>query len=436
MAPPKASDVLRLRNRYGSPPRSACLKAEPAPAPAPAPAPQRAASLLSDAELDGRYCVLESLGSGGFAAVWKARDLHTGQTVAIKQCIDAFRDDNDARHVWLEIVHQRQAGAHPSVLPILRVLRSESWRDMFLVLPLMSADLQRAMRAGDVAKPAQKRAVTSRLLAAVSYLHEGGLVHRDIKPANVLLREAGGGIDVKLCDFGLARAPGAPLHPSADSLGSLWYRAPEILLGCDYGLSADAWAVGCVVAELWRVGNKVLLLGAAEPQQLAKIFDLLGAPTASDLAALGARSDHPSIAAAAAATPRPLDRVLMAGTPADVAEMFAGLVRLDPTRRLSPAAALRIAPAPAADAPDAVPADDASARFALPAHCPPIGPHTPATVYRDHLLAHVAENGGGAPPAPAASATPLRAPGGASGYTPDGGYRGVLGSPGDESMAA
>lgn len=113
------------------------------------------------------------------------------------------------------------------------------------------------------------------LLSALAYLHARWLVHRDVKPSNLLLGAAG---CVKLCDFGLTRrwAPEGP--PRTPGVTTLWYRAPEVLLGADdYGAAVDTWAAGCVLAEL--------LLGAplfpadSEAGLAAAMAETLGAPT-------------------------------------------------------------------------------------------------------------------------------------------------------------
>lgn len=115
------------------------------------------------------------------------------------------------------------------------------------------------------------------------------IVHRDLKPSNILVMGEGEehGV-VKIADFGLARIYQAPLKPLAENgvVVTIWYRAPELLLGAKHYTSAvDMWAVGCIFAELLTLkplfqGQEVK--GTPNPfqlDQLDKIFKVLGHPT-------------------------------------------------------------------------------------------------------------------------------------------------------------
>lgn len=97
----------------------------------------------------------------------------------------------------------------------------------------------------------------------------------DIKLSNILYNNKG---EVKLADFGLARKYSYPMRPMTPKVVTLWYRAPEVLLGYScYTPSIDVWAIGCVFAELML--NKPLFPGEDDLNQLDHIFSLLGAPT-------------------------------------------------------------------------------------------------------------------------------------------------------------
>ena len=145
---------------------------------------------------------------------------------------------------------------------------------------------------------------------------------------------------LKLCDFGLARLASGPVAVSAGSIGSLWYRAPEVLLGARHGCPVDLWSAGCILAELWRAGGKVLLLGASEAQQVKKIVELVGRPAAEDLAALGIDASAPALLQAAP-KPRGVSRLLLPGTPGECCDLITQLLSFDPRKRPQAAAALR-----------------------------------------------------------------------------------------------
>lgn len=96
---------------------------------------------------------------------------------------------------------------------------------------------------------AETKCVMRQLLAGVAHLHDSWVLHRDIKTANILYSNRGG--RVKLADFGLARAFGSPLRPYTQPVVTLYYRAPELLLGSrTYSSPVDVWSLGCVMGEL------------------------------------------------------------------------------------------------------------------------------------------------------------------------------------------
>ena len=110
------------------------------------------------------------------------------------------------------------------------------------------------------------------LLQAVKYLHDNWMIHRDLKMSNLLYNSKG---QLKLADFGLARFYGSPRKPMTPKVVTLWYRAPELLLGNDtYGPEVDLWAAGCILGE-W-IDQKPLMPGKDEADQIDHIFRLLG----------------------------------------------------------------------------------------------------------------------------------------------------------------
>jgi len=113
------------------------------------------------------------------------------------------------------------------------------------------------------------------LLSATAYLHSHWILHRDLKTSNLLLNNRG---QIKIADFGLARYTGDPAPSLTQLVVTLWYRAPELLLGATtYGTEIDAWSIGCIFGEL--LTRTPLLQGKNEIDQLSKIFELLGVPT-------------------------------------------------------------------------------------------------------------------------------------------------------------
>ena len=106
------------------------------------------------------------------------------------------------------------------------------------------------------------------------FCHQRRVLHRDLKPQNLLIDKSGA---IKLADFGLARAFGIPVRVYTHEVVTLWYRAPEILLGSNkYSCPVDIWSIGCIFAEM--ANKRPLFQGDSEIDQLFRIFRVLRTP--------------------------------------------------------------------------------------------------------------------------------------------------------------
>ncbi|XP_032094113.1 cyclin-dependent-like kinase 5 isoform X1 [Thamnophis elegans] len=114
------------------------------------------------------------------------------------------------------------------------------------------------------------------LLKGLGFCHSRNVLHRDLKPQNLLINRNG---ELKLADFGLARAFGIPVRCYSAEVVTLWYRPPDVLFGAKlYSTSIDMWSAGCIFAELANAGRP-LFPGNDVDDQLKRIFRLLGTPT-------------------------------------------------------------------------------------------------------------------------------------------------------------
>lgn len=112
------------------------------------------------------------------------------------------------------------------------------------------------------------------LLRGLSYCHKLKVLHRDLKPQNLLINEVG---ELKLADFGLARAKSVPTKTYSNEVVTLWYRPPDVLLGStNYTTSIDMWGVGCIFFEM--ASGRPLFPGSTVEEELLLIFKNLGSP--------------------------------------------------------------------------------------------------------------------------------------------------------------
>ncbi|KAJ1496235.1 kinase-like domain-containing protein [Baffinella frigidus] len=164
---------------------------------------------------------------------------------------------------------------HPHIVDMVEVVVGAKHESVFLVFEYCEHDLA-ALLDGSATPPfseAEAKRILMQLLDAVAYMHEQWVIHRDIKMSNLLYSNG----SLKLCDFGLARDFGTPLRPYTPKVVTLWYRAPELLLGAKtYSSAIDLWACGAIMGEL--LCHAPLLPGRNDTEQLKLTYDLLGAP--------------------------------------------------------------------------------------------------------------------------------------------------------------
>lgn len=187
------------------------------------------------------------------------------------------------------------------IVDLVDVMLDEADKALYLVFDYAEHDLLEMIRwhHNRASQPMQMPTVKSllwQILHGMNYLHKNWIIHRDLKPSNILVtgqdkppNERG---CVKIADFGLARLFQAPLRPLTDVdavVVTIWYRAPELLLGAKhYTKAIDLWAIGCIFAEL--ITSKPLFQGQEKERkgddrnpfqadQIDKIFRILGKPT-------------------------------------------------------------------------------------------------------------------------------------------------------------
>jgi serine/threonine protein kinase len=230
-----------------------------------------------------RFEVGEKIGEGSYGIVWKAVDKKSQTTIALKKQVDAFRNRKDAQRTMREILTLRKLyGRSKNIIGLQEVLKGSDLRDVYLVMDCMEGDLSKL--PGQVQLNEQEHArIMYQILAGLHCMHSHECLHRDIKPSNILCNSRGD--IVKLGDLGLARtlesleaeAENEDPEDIRNSTGSLWYMAPEALLGSHVvSKPSDVWAVGCVMGEM--LGLQPLFGGSSKHEVLARITQLVGKP--------------------------------------------------------------------------------------------------------------------------------------------------------------
>src|SRR5260370_10646398 len=196
--------------------------------------------------LGGRYVLGEVLGTGGMAAVWRAREEVLGRDVVVKILSPQYaadpgflaRFDREARHA--------ARLSHPRLVTVFDC--GVDGQTPFIVMDLVEGrTLRQVLDQAGMLPAGEAVRIAAEVCEALEVAHAAGLVHRDITPANIVL--AGG--QVKVLDFGIARAEGTTTAAgTAGVLGTAAYLSPEQASGRPAGPQADLYALGCVLFEM------------------------------------------------------------------------------------------------------------------------------------------------------------------------------------------
>ncbi|KUF76563.1 Cyclin-dependent kinase 5 [Phytophthora nicotianae] len=236
-----------------------------------------------------RYQKLEKIGEGTYGVVYKAKDRVTGEVIALKKIRLEAEDEGIPSTAIREISLLKEL-QHCNIVRLYNIVHTE--RKLTLVFEYLDQDLKKYL---DVCEKGLEKPILKsflyQLLRGIAYCHQHRVLHRDLKPQNLLINREG---ELKLGDFGLARAFGIPVRSYTHEVVTLWYRAPDVLMGSrKYSTPVDIWSVGCIFAEMANGGP--LFAGTSEADQLDRIFRLLGTPTAEIYPAIVDLPDYRSL---------------------------------------------------------------------------------------------------------------------------------------------
>jgi cyclin-dependent kinase 8/11 len=262
-----------------------------------------------------KYAPLGKIGEGTYGLVYKARyaagnghagalqhrGLAAGEALVAVKKFKSFKSMDGISPTAIREIKLLRELKNRYIVDLVDVMLDEQDKALYLVFDYAEHDLLEMIRwhnSRNNAQPMPMATVKSllhQILQGINYLHMNWIIHRDLKPSNILVT----GMDkppnergcVKIADFGLARLFQSPLRPLSDVdavVVTIWYRAPELLLGAKhYTKAIDLWAIGCIFAEL--IASKPLFQGVEKERkgddrtpfqadQVDKIFRILGKP--------------------------------------------------------------------------------------------------------------------------------------------------------------
>uniref|UniRef100_A0A7N6A7B3 Protein kinase domain-containing protein n=1 Tax=Anabas testudineus TaxID=64144 RepID=A0A7N6A7B3_ANATE len=218
------------------------------------------------------YVKLDKLGEGTYATVYKGRSKLTENLVALKEI--RLEHEEGAPCTAIREVSLLKDLKHANIVTLHDIIHTQ--KSLTLVFEYLDKDMKQYLDdCGNMIHDHNVKLFLFQLLRGLSYCHRRKVLHRDLKPQNLLINERG---ELKLADFGLARAKSIPTKTYSNEVVTLWYRPPDILLGStDYSTHIDMWGVGCIFYEM--ATGRPLFPGSTVEEELHFIFKLLGTPT-------------------------------------------------------------------------------------------------------------------------------------------------------------
>ncbi|XP_014259306.1 cyclin-dependent kinase 17-like isoform X2 [Cimex lectularius] len=215
------------------------------------------------------YTKIHKLGEGTYATVFMGRSRLTDNLVALKEI--RLEHEEGAPCTAIREVSLLKELKHANIVTLHDIVHTE--KSLTLVFEYLENDLKDYMDVrGNSLSPHNVKLFLFQLLRGLAYCHKRRILHRDLKPQNLLINERG---ELKLADFGLARAKSVPTKAYSNEVVTLWYRPPDVLMGStEYSTQIDMWGVGCIFFEM--ASGRPLFPGTTVEEELTLITRVLG----------------------------------------------------------------------------------------------------------------------------------------------------------------
>lgn len=277
----RSPDPAMSENKSELPPNEANLNvpvSQPAPADLHQPSLPPYLPSVHGCRNVGEFKSLNRIEEGTYGVVYRAQDKRTKEIVALKK-LKMEREKEGFPITSLREINTLLISQHPNVVTVREIVVGSVMDQIYIVMDFVEHDLKSLMetmrKKSQVFLPGEVKCLMVQLLRAIHHLHDNWILHRDLKSSNLLLSHNG---ILKVGDFGLAREYGSPLKAYTSIVVTLWYRAPELLLGIkEYSTHIDVWSIGCIFGELLHM--EPLFPGKSEVDELNRIFKLLGTPS-------------------------------------------------------------------------------------------------------------------------------------------------------------
>jgi len=284
---------------------------------------------ITTKSINDSYQVISKIGEGISGSVYKAIKKDTNQVVALKNFKGWTEKDRASREECSLLIQLRHI---PYITPIIDICTNLESSEQVIVFPYFEHDLSGLLSENRLSIP-QVKCYFLQLLEGINQIHKSGVMHRDIKAANILINNKG---SLFIGDLGTATSF-LKRSVFSSKVVTLWYRAPELLLGAtQYGPEVDMWSIGCVLIEL--VTSRNFLPGSSEQQQLEAICKLCGTPSEENWGGVSNLSNYNQISHLPL-YPSKL-RTVFKNFSNDFLELLEGLLTLNPKKRLTAEQAL------------------------------------------------------------------------------------------------